>query len=77
MCVAQESPTLKGNNTTVESRLKLSLKGGTDVDVKGIQVAITGDAKLDAKAPMTTIGDALTTVKGQMVKIEGTLVKLG
>ncbi len=68
---------LKGANTTVEANLKVTAKGGVDAVMSAAKVAITGDAKVDVTAPMATLGDTLTTVKGQIVKVEGTLVKLG
>ena len=61
----------------VEGQAKVSIKGNTGVDIAGLKVAVTGDAQVDVKAPMTNLGQDLTTVKGAMVKVEGQLVKLG
>lgn len=68
---------ISGKNATLEGKMKMTAKGGTDAEVSALKVAVSGTAKADFTAPMATLGDNLTTVKGMMVKLEGTLVKVG
>jgi hypothetical protein len=69
--------TVKGQNLLAEGTMGATLKGGTTVDVKGLQIGIAATAKLEMAGPMTNVGKNITTISGQMVKVEGTLVKLG
>jgi hypothetical protein len=56
---------------------KVSASGGTEASISAIQVAINATAKLDAAGAVTNIGQDLTTVKGSLVNVQGTAVKLG
>ena len=58
---------VSGQNANIEAQSKLSIKGGTDAEMSALKVAISGTAKADLTAPMTTVGQDLTTVKGTMV----------
>jgi hypothetical protein len=57
--------------------VKSSLVGNTEVAISGLKVGLKGDTQVDVAAPMTNIGETMTSVKGQLVKIEGALIKLG
>jgi hypothetical protein len=69
--------TVKGMNATLQGEMATTVKGGTSVDLKALQITGTADAKMEMGGPMTTVGKNLTTISGQIVKVEGTLVKLG
>lgn len=45
--------------------------------LSGLNVAVSGTARAELTAPMTTVGEGLTTVKGTLVKVEGQMIKLG
>ena len=66
-----------GQNATVSGLMKSTVSGGTEVAVSGLKIGITGDTQVDLAAPMTNLGQTMTTVKGQLVKVEGTLIQLG
>ena len=68
---------LSGQNTTVSALMKTTVSGTTEVAVSGMKVGIAGDTQVDLAGPMTNVGQTLTTIKGQIVKVEGTLIKLG
>jgi hypothetical protein len=68
--------TLKGQNALVEGMLGTTVKGATSLDLKALQITAAADAKLEAGGPLTTVGKNVTTISGQLVKVEG-LVKLG
>jgi hypothetical protein len=68
---------ISGQNATIEGKMKVTAKGGTDAEMSALKVAVSGTAKADITSPMTTLGDTITTVKGAMVKIEGSLIKAG
>jgi hypothetical protein len=74
---ATQDAKLSGMNTTVDSQVKTVVKGGTSLEASSIQVKVNGTAQAEFAAPMTNLGQSLTTLKGQMVKVEGALVKLG
>ena len=63
--------------TEVAGTTKLTLKSDTAVAVNGLKVDIAATGTLNAGGAMTEVGKNLTTIKGQLVKVEGTLVKLG
>lgn len=77
LTVGGSSITIDAQNITIKAAMKVSIEGDLEVDVKGTQVKVSGDATLDLKSPMTTLGDTMTTVKGQMVSISGSLIKIG
>ncbi|MGK3962608.1 hypothetical protein WMF01_18725 [Sorangium sp. So ce1667] len=68
---------ISGANTTVEASAKLALKGGVAADMSAGKISISGTMKADLTAPLTTVGEDVTTVKGTLVKVSGSLVKLG
>jgi hypothetical protein len=68
---------IAGQNATLEGKMKVTTKGGTNAEVSALKIAISGSAKVDVTSPMTTLGDTITTVKGTMVKLEGALIKAG
>lgn len=74
---AVQDAKLSGMNTNIESQVKTTVKGGTELEASSLQVKVTGTAQVDVAAPMTNVGQSLTTLKGQMIKVEGALVKLG
>lgn len=65
--------------TTVEAtaKSKARIDGGAQLQLEALKVAAKGKAQLEAAAPITNIGQALTSVKGSLVKLEAALVKLG
>lgn len=63
--------------TEVAGTTKLTLKSDTAVAVQGLKVDVSATGTLTAGGAMTELGKNLTTVKGQLVKFEGTLVKVG
>ena len=68
---------LSGQNVTVSGMMKATVTGTTEVAISGLKVGVKGDTQVDIVAPMASLGDTMTTVKGQLVKVEGTLIKLG
>jgi len=68
---------LSGQNVTVSGLMKSTVSGGTEVAISGLKVAMKGDTQVDVAAPMTNLGETMTSVKGQLVKIEGALITLG
>jgi hypothetical protein len=68
---------LTGQNVSVSGLVKASLAGNTEVAISGLKVAVKGDTQVDVTAPITNLGETMTSVKGQLVKIEGALIKLG
>lgn len=69
--------TLKGLTVEVKGDTKCTVKSDTAVEVKGLKVDVKADGQLTLEGPITNVGQSMTTVKGQMVKVEGTLVKIG
>jgi type VI secretion system secreted protein VgrG len=67
----------KALNKTIEGQMKIKIKGGTEVEIAALQITIHADAILDVKSPMTTVGDTMTTVKGQLVQITGSMIMIG
>ncbi len=74
---ATKDITAKGKNATVEGEMGVTIKGAQKVEVKGAQISIKGDAKAELAAPATNVGDTTTTIKGAMIKLEGSMVKIG
>jgi hypothetical protein len=68
---------LSGANVEVSAQAKLELKGGTQASLQSLKVSIAGDTQAELKAPMTNVGQDLTTIKGSIVKVDGQLIKLG
>jgi hypothetical protein len=68
---------VSGMNTTVEGSMKLVTKGGVSAELSAGKVDISGTMTAAVAAPITNLGRDLTTVKGALVKVEGSLVKLG
>ncbi|MCU0684527.1 MAG: hypothetical protein MUF34_20160 [Polyangiaceae bacterium] len=68
---------MSGQNALVEGLVGTTVKGATSLDLKALQIVVAADAKLEASGPMTTVGKNLTTIAGQLIKVEGALVKLG
>ncbi|MDD9969226.1 MAG: hypothetical protein OXR73_23490 [Myxococcales bacterium] len=67
----------QGMNAKVEGKTKATVKGGTQAEVAAAQVAVKGSAKVDVEGAMTNVGKSMTTIKGQMVKVDSALIKLG
>lgn len=56
---------------------KMALSSGTLLQMKATKVDIKAQAQLTAGAPITNLGQNMTSVKGQLIKVEGALVKIG
>ena len=61
----------------VTGTTKLSLSSDTAVEMKGLKVDISATGTLTAGGAMTEVGKNMTTIKGQLVKLQGTLVQAG
>ena len=57
--------------------MSLAAKGTMDATLSGAQVSVKADAKVEVAAPVTMVGQTMTTIKGTLVSVQGTLVKLG
>lgn len=68
---------LSGANTKIEASAKLTLDGGVAADISAGKVNISATMKADLTAPLTTVGQDVTTVQGSLVRVSGSLVKLG
>lgn len=76
-CSGGQKASLTAPQTQVVGRMKAQVDGGSQLQLKALKVSAKGEAQLEVAAPITTVGQALTSVKGQLVKVEGALVKLG
>jgi hypothetical protein len=74
---ATQNFSAQGQNVTLKGLANATVQATATAAMKGAKVEITGQAQASVAAPITDIGQSVTTVKGQMVKVEGTLVKLG
>lgn len=61
----------------LKASAKASIDGGTQLQLTAIKVQAKGKAQLEAAAPITNVGQALTSVKGSLLKLEGALIKMG
>lgn len=61
----------------VAGSTKLTLKSDTAVAISGLKVDVAATGTLTAGGAMTELGKNMTTIKGQMVQVQGTLTKLG
>ena len=61
----------------LKGKAKASIDGGTQLQLTAIKVQAKGKAQLEAAAPITNVGQALTSVKGSLLKLEGALIKMG
>jgi hypothetical protein len=74
---ATQNLSLEGLEAAMKAQTKASVDGQTQVEIKGLQIAATAQAALTLEGEITSVGKSLTTVKGQMVNVQGSLVKLG
>jgi hypothetical protein len=74
---ATQNVSISGLNTELKASTQVKVSGGTAVEVTGVKVDIGAQGQLTLEGAVTTLGKNLTTVKGQLVKVEGALVKLG
>ena len=68
---------VKGNNAKLQGTMNAVVKGGTSAKMEAASVTVKGSATAKVSSPATTVGDAMTTIKGAVVKVQGALVKLG
>ena len=64
-------------NLTLEGSVKTAIKGAATLNLAGAQIAVSGDAQVSVGAPITKVGQNITTVEGQLVELKGALVKVG
>lgn len=74
---ATQNLNLEGLEASLKAQTKASVNGQTQVEIKGLQIGASAQAALTLEGEITSVGKSLTTVKGQMVSVQGTLVKLG
>ena len=67
----------KGNLAELVGTGAVAIKSDGTAELAGMTVKVEGQTELTAQAPITTIGKTSTTVKGQIVEITGSLVKVG
>jgi hypothetical protein len=68
---------LTGNQTEIKGTASLAAASDGTATVDGMTVAVKGETQLTLEAPLTSLGKESTTVKGQIVEISGSLVKIG
>jgi hypothetical protein len=68
---------LTGNQTEVKGTASFAAASDGTATVDGMTVAVNGQTQLTLEAPLTSVGKDSTTVKGSIVEISGTLVKIG
>ncbi len=68
---------LEGMQTTVKGTSQVSVDTSGTASFGGMTVAVKGQTQASLEAPVTSIGQNMTTVKGQMVEVSGALIKLG
>lgn len=64
-------------NVSVAGSATTAIKGNGTMSVAGAQVSVSGDAQVTLAAPITKVGQNITTIEGQLVEVKGALVKLG
>ena len=75
----KSSASLKAEAPKVEVVADASLDATAEgaVNIKAGAVSIKGDMRAELDSPSTTVGSAMTTIKGETVSVTGSLVKLG
>jgi len=68
---------LSGAQAELTATSTLAVKSDGTAELSGMTVALKGQTQLTAEAPITSVGKDMTSVKGQIVEISGSLVKLG
>lgn len=68
---------LSGAQAELAARSTLAVKSDGTAELSGMTVTVKGQTQLSAEAPITSVGQNMTSVKGQIVEISGALVKLG
>ncbi len=69
--------TLRGQKALVEGLIGTTVQGVASLDLKALQIVAAAGAKFEAAGPMTTIGKNLTTVSGQLVRVQAARIQLG
>ena len=64
-------------NATISANMKLALSGQTEADLSALQVKITGQAQAELAAPMTKVGQSMTTISGQLIQLQGSMIQVG
>jgi hypothetical protein len=83
--VSAESVEIKADNKTSVSASTTSVKGTQKVEVEGMQVSIAGTTKAEMKGLAVKVAadgalnleGQMTTLKGSVTNVQGSLVKLG
>jgi hypothetical protein len=68
---------LSGAQAEVSGTSTLTASSQGSAELSGMTVAVKGQTQLTAEAPITSVGQSMTTLKGQIVEISGALIKLG
>jgi len=68
---------LSGAQAELAATATLAARSDGTAELSGMTVSVKGQTQLTAEAPITSVGQTMTTVKGQLVEISGALVKLG
>jgi hypothetical protein len=74
---AQTDLSATAQSTSVTGKGQATLEGAVNLELLGAQIAMRGDAQVTIGAPITKVGQNITTIEGQLVEIKGALVKLG
>jgi hypothetical protein len=69
--------TMEGAQTTVKGTTQLAATSSGTTNVEGMTVTVKGDTQATLEAPVTSVGQSMTTIKGQLIEVSGALVKLG
>lgn len=68
---------ISGAKAELKGTSKVSISSNAAAEMKGMKVDVQATGQMNAGGAITNIGKNMTTVKGQIVKVEGALVKLG
>lgn len=68
---------LEAPKVDISADASLEAKASGALNLRGGAVSVKGDMRAELDSPNTTVGSTMTTVKGQIVSVTGSLVKLG
>jgi hypothetical protein len=68
---------LSGNQSELAGTSSVTVTSDGSAEIDGMTVAAKGQTQLTLEAPITSLGKTSTTVKGQIVEITGSLLKIG
>lgn len=68
---------MEGLQTTVKGTTSLTAQSSGTTNLQGLTVSVKGDTQTTVEAPVTQVGQNMTTIKGQLIEVSGALVKIG